>query len=86
MNLINKNSKSPLLAKIKFEPRRNFGSDIFKQTPPSLAEASYGGRSPLSRLRRRVSLMSWYVYVLNCKNNTPYIGCTQDLKERIERH
>ena len=30
--------------------------------------------------------MSWYVYVLNCKNNTPYIGCTQDLKERIERH
>lgn len=28
----------------------------------------------------------YYVYILNCKNNTPYIGCTDNLKERIERH
>ncbi|MBA3551036.1 GIY-YIG nuclease family protein [Patescibacteria group bacterium] len=27
-----------------------------------------------------------YVYILNCKDNEPYTGCTQDLKERIERH
>jgi len=28
----------------------------------------------------------WYVYILDCKNNKPYIGCTDDLKDRIERH
>ena len=24
--------------------------------------------------------------MLNCKNNKPYTGCTNDLKGRIERH
>jgi len=28
----------------------------------------------------------YYVYVLLCKNNKPYVGCTDNLKERIERH
>ncbi|MEK7522313.1 MAG: GIY-YIG nuclease family protein [Patescibacteria group bacterium] len=28
----------------------------------------------------------YYVYILICKNNKPYTGCTDDLKERIERH
>ena len=28
----------------------------------------------------------WYVYILYCKNNNPYTGCTSDLKDRIERH
>jgi len=28
----------------------------------------------------------YYVYLLNCKNNKPYVGCTDNLKERIERH
>ena len=28
----------------------------------------------------------WYVYILHCKNNKPYIGCTDDLKNRIKRH
>ena len=27
-----------------------------------------------------------YVYLLECKNRKPYIGCTSDLKERILRH
>jgi len=27
-----------------------------------------------------------YVYILTCKNNTRYIGCTQNLKERMSRH
>lgn len=27
----------------------------------------------------------WYVYILKCKDG-PYIGCTGDLKDRIERH
>ncbi len=27
-----------------------------------------------------------FVYILQCKNNHPYIGCTNSLKERIERH
>ncbi len=28
----------------------------------------------------------WYVYVLDCKNNKPYVGCTNNLKDRVERH
>ena len=27
-----------------------------------------------------------YVYVLRCYDNSPYTGCTQDLKERLKRH
>jgi predicted GIY-YIG superfamily endonuclease len=28
----------------------------------------------------------WYVYILDCRNNKSYTGCTKDLKERIQRH
>jgi len=28
----------------------------------------------------------FYVYILECCNNRPYIGCTNNLRERIERH
>ena len=28
----------------------------------------------------------WYVYILICRNLKPYVGCTKDLKDRIERH
>lgn len=28
----------------------------------------------------------YYVYILRCINNKPYTGCTDNLKERIERH
>lgn len=28
----------------------------------------------------------YYVYILKCNNGKPYIGCTEDLKERVERH
>jgi len=54
---------------------------------------------PKPRGRRRASIgfqrtpsafveinMFYCVYILKCKNNRPYIGCTEDLKERIERH
>ena len=27
-----------------------------------------------------------YVYVLMCNNKHPYIGCTENLKDRFERH
>jgi len=27
-----------------------------------------------------------YVYILECKNKKPYIGCTDNLIDRIERH
>ena len=30
--------------------------------------------------------MFQYVYILKCSNGKPYIGCTDNLKERIERH
>ena len=28
----------------------------------------------------------YYVYVLDCKNKIPYIGCTDNLIERMKRH
>jgi len=28
----------------------------------------------------------WYVYILDCADNMPYIGCTNDLRDRIKRH
>jgi predicted GIY-YIG superfamily endonuclease len=28
----------------------------------------------------------YYVYILLCSNQKSYIGCTDNLKERIERH
>ncbi|MBO9203497.1 MULTISPECIES: GIY-YIG nuclease family protein [Niastella] len=28
----------------------------------------------------------YYVYILRCNNGSPYTGCTQDLKERFQRH
>ncbi|MBI4096279.1 MAG: GIY-YIG nuclease family protein [Candidatus Levybacteria bacterium] len=30
--------------------------------------------------------MFHYVYILECSNDRPYVGCTDNLKERIERH
>lgn len=27
-----------------------------------------------------------YVYILRCKDGSPYTGCTSDLKERFKRH
>ncbi|MFA5986286.1 MAG: GIY-YIG nuclease family protein [Parcubacteria group bacterium] len=28
----------------------------------------------------------YYVYILRCKDKKPYIGCTQNLQERVDRH
>jgi predicted GIY-YIG superfamily endonuclease len=28
----------------------------------------------------------YYVYILKCKNDKSYVGCTSDLKARMERH
>ena len=30
--------------------------------------------------------MFWYVYLLMCSDGKPYTGCTDDLKDRINRH
>lgn len=30
--------------------------------------------------------MFHYVYILRCADSKPYVGCTDNLKERIERH
>lgn len=30
--------------------------------------------------------MFWYVYILKCSENRTYIGCSDNLKERIVRH
>jgi putative endonuclease len=28
----------------------------------------------------------YYVYILSCADDKPYTGCTEDLKDRIDRH
>ncbi len=28
----------------------------------------------------------FYVYILKCSDNRTYIGCTDDLKDRVDRH
>jgi len=28
----------------------------------------------------------YYVYILKCSNDQPYTGCTDNLKDRVERH
>jgi predicted GIY-YIG superfamily endonuclease len=28
----------------------------------------------------------WYVYILECADNTYYTGCTSDLDDRLNRH
>jgi predicted GIY-YIG superfamily endonuclease len=28
----------------------------------------------------------YYVYILRCHDDSPYTGCTEDLKERLQRH
>ena len=28
----------------------------------------------------------YYVYILKCSDGKPYTGCTDDLKDRIDRH
>ncbi|MSR71230.1 MAG: GIY-YIG nuclease family protein [Candidatus Taylorbacteria bacterium] len=30
--------------------------------------------------------MPYYVYILQCADNTLYTGCTNDLKRRVEEH
>ncbi len=52
--------------------------------PPSLAEASYGGRSP--QVDREGEIRMYYVYILSCADDGSYTGCTDNLKDRISRH
>lgn len=28
----------------------------------------------------------YYVYILNCSDGKPYTGCSENLKERVDRH
>ncbi|MDP3043208.1 MAG: GIY-YIG nuclease family protein [bacterium] len=30
--------------------------------------------------------MNYYVYILRCNNNHFYVGCTNNLKERMDKH
>lgn len=45
----------------------------------------------LGQLVKREGLMSnsnktWHVYILRCADETYYIGCSSNLKERLSRH
>jgi putative endonuclease len=33
-----------------------------------------------------VNILSWVVYLLECKDNTYYCGITKDLTKRLEKH
>ena len=55
--------------------------------PPSVAGATFGGRSPLRLFKvAKETFAMHYVYILQCADNKPYIGCTSDLKDRLDRH
>ena len=55
--------------------------------PPSLRRSSKSvGELRKATARRSPPLMFYYVYILKCGNNRLYIGCTRNLKERINRH
>lgn len=30
--------------------------------------------------------MFWYIYILKCNDERYYVGCTNDLKDRLKRH
>ncbi len=53
--------------------------------PPSSAIADFGGQCPPRSSRRRITIM-FYVYILECIDNKPYTGCTDNLKERLNHH
>gem|GEM_PF-5548339 len=52
----------------------------FQSIPPARYIAS------ADNVRIIVILIVQYVYILRCINNHPCIGCTDNLKERVERH
>ena len=54
--------------------------------PPSLAEASYGGHSPLAREGVIIWQCMHHVYNLKCVDGSIYTGCTNDLNDRLKRH
>ena len=57
--------------------------------PPTFAEAHSGGQVR-HILRKRINQLYYcvfhYVYYLNNSNNISYIGCTNNLRNRLERH
>ncbi len=56
--------------------------------PPSPAEAAgYGGRSPpVDHREGGLRHVMYYVYILYCRDNKPYTGCSNNLPERMRRH
>ena len=44
-----------------------------------MKDAGFGGQSPPDN-------ELWYVYILKCKYDKIYTGCTNNLTERIKRH
>ncbi|MFP4025045.1 MAG: GIY-YIG nuclease family protein [Thiohalospira sp.] len=30
--------------------------------------------------------MMWYVYILQCNNNSYYTGCTSNIEQRLDKH
>ena len=42
--------------------------------------------SDVGLFRQRYTLPMYYVYILKLNNNQHYVGCTQDLKQRLKKH
>lgn len=45
----------------------------------------YLGKNYLSPVKRVTDDM-WYVYILKCQDHTYYVGITQSIKQRFEKH
>jgi len=63
-----------------------------REARPIPTPSAFGRRSDLRRTQsakkvaKETFAMSYYVYILECIDGHPYTGCTDDLKERVERH
>lgn len=53
---------------------------------PSAFDRRSDLRRTMSANREGDPFTMWYVYILLCSDNKPYTGCTNNWKERLEKH
>ena len=71
--------RSPKLLRKKERRRASHVPMLPKRDMSMESSASYGGHRPPDRT-------CWFVYILACKNGSHYVGCTNDLSDRLRRH
>lgn len=79
-NTVNNSPPSSAVAKSYFGLRRTMSANLY-----ALAKEEFAfDRRSLGEVG--FTKIMYYVYILKCSNGKPYTGCTDNLKERIERH